>query len=56
MEKLKEKKTAGNIIFIGCMFIGIGLGMFFHSTGVGTIIGMGVGYILKAIIDNQKKQ
>jgi hypothetical protein len=48
MEKIDKKKkgtSPGNIIFVGCMFLGIGLGMYFHSTGIGTLIGMGVGFI-----------
>jgi len=55
MEKVKQRKkgTPGNVIFVGCMFIGIGIGMYFHSTGIGTLIGIGVGYIIKAIIDSK---
>ena len=34
-----------NPIFVGCMFVGMGIGMYVGETGVGTIIGMGVGFI-----------
>ena len=42
-------------IFIGCMFVGIGIGMFFWETGVGTMIGMGVGFIVYTIYSKKKE-
>ena len=41
-------------IFAGCMFVGIGIGIFFGETGVGTMIGMGVGFIVDSIYSNKK--
>ena len=41
-------------IFVGCMFVGIGIGMFFGETGVGTMIGMGVGFIADSIYSKKK--
>ena len=40
-------------IFVGCMFLGIGIGMFFGETGAGTMIGMGVGFIVERIYANK---
>ncbi len=37
-------------IFVGCMFIGMGVGMLFNHSGAGTLLGMGVGFILSSII------
>ncbi len=37
-------------IFIGCMFIGLGIGMVFGHSGAGVLIGMGVGFILSTIL------
>lgn len=48
----KESKWsgAGSYVFLGCMFVGIGLGMFFDNTGVGIMIGMGVGFVGMGLI------
>lgn len=56
MKVVKENTINGNVIFVGCMFIGIGLGMYFKATGIGTLIGMGVGFIFKAIIASKKNK
>lgn len=37
-------------LFVGSLFIGIGLGQIFGETGVGALLGMGIGFILTAII------
>ena len=41
--------TVTGKIFVGCMFVGIGIGMFFGETGAGTMLGMGVGFIIETI-------
>ena len=42
-------------IFVGCMFVGIGIGMYIGETGMGTMIGMGVGFIVERWVDNKKE-
>ena len=37
-------------VFVGCMFIGMGVGMIFNHSGAGTLLGMGIGFILSSII------
>ena len=41
-------------IFVGCMFLGIGIGMLFGEAGVGTMIGMGVGFIVEKLFSNKR--
>jgi len=43
-----NKKIAG-LIFIGFMFVGIGIGIYVGNTTVGTLVGMGVGFLASAI-------
>ena len=47
-QKNETNKISG-IIFIGIMFIGIGVGKYIDNTTVGTLIGMGVGFLASAM-------
>lgn len=50
---IKKKKSIGAIggfVFVGCMFIGVGIGMIFNQRNIGAAIGMGVGFILMGAI------
>ena len=52
MESQKNKnwdKISG-AVFVGCMFLGIGIGMIYDNVSIGTLIGMGVGFIASAIV------
>ncbi len=43
---------ASGWVFIGCMFIGIAAGIYFNMTAIGTLAGMGIGFIARAIINS----
>lgn len=39
---------SGGIAFIGCMILGVGIGMLFDQTGAGSVIGLGAGFLAMA--------
>lgn len=43
-------RPIGGLVFVGCLFVGIGLGLLFWQPGVGALIGMGVGFIALAFL------
>ncbi len=56
-EKSKSNYKTGSFLFSGCMFIGLGLGMYFGEVATGVLIGMGIGFIamgISTISDNRK--
>ncbi len=48
MEKQKNGSSIGGVVFVGCMFIGAGLGMAYGKVQVGGAIGMGIGFLAMA--------
>jgi len=46
----KTGSTIGGLIFVGCMFLGAGIGRIFGDTGTGGMIGMGIGFVIMGII------
>jgi len=60
MAKFKKKKEdASGLVFVGSLFIGLALGMFYGNVAVGALSGLGVGFILMALVSillkNKKK-
>ena len=50
MEKKKSLgQIVGGILFVGFMFIGMGLGFYYHQIIVGIFVGMGAGFVAMAI-------
>ena len=49
-EKDNSGYKIGGVVFVGCMFIGGGIGMMYDSQQIGGAVGMGVGFISMAAI------
>jgi len=45
-----EEGRVGGLLFVACMFIGTGIGLLFERPDVGGAIGMGIGFLLMALI------
>ncbi len=42
------------MLFVGCLILGIGIGLLFDEAGAGTLIGLGVGFILEGLLGRMK--
>ena len=45
---------SGGVVFVGCVMLGLGIGMLFDNTGAGVIIGIGVGFLAMAVLWRKK--
>lgn len=44
------------MFFVGCLLLGIGLGIVFGQAGAGTLIGLGAGFIAEGLAGSTKKR
>ena len=42
-------KKVGGLLFVGCMFLGMAAGFYFHEVQIGLFGGMGMGFIMMAV-------
>ena len=47
--QFKNDDSIEDYIFVGCMFLGMGIGESLYTDGVGLIVCMGVGFLLSAV-------
>jgi len=45
MAKKQDEKKPRDLLFLACLFIGLGVGMAYNQTGIGVLIGIGVGFL-----------
>lgn len=50
----KDNQSASGVAFVGCMMVGLGLGVVFNNAGAGVLIGMGVGFLVMSVMRAQK--
>ena len=50
-----EKQKLANYIFIGFTCVGMAIGMFLRKPAIGAVLGVGLGFVAKAIYLNNKK-
>ena len=50
MDKKKDGISIGSMVFVGCMFIGGGIGKLMGEIAAGWQIGMGAGFLALGII------
>jgi len=53
--KKPKKESKSDFVFVGCLMLGIGIGLYFGRPDVGVLVGLGVGFIAKAILMPKKK-
>ena len=52
MNNKKDKR--GEFAFVGCMFIGMGIGYLINQFLVGMFIGMGIGFLSRIFVADNK--
>ena len=55
-EKKQNSSTIAGVVFVGCIFIGLGLGLLYNATATGILLGMGTGFIAMGVIWSYFKQ
>ncbi|HEY8108680.1 MAG TPA: hypothetical protein VIF43_01595 [Patescibacteria group bacterium] len=55
MAKGKNKGDVSGVAFVGCMFVGLGIGVAFGHSNVGVLVGLGVGFLAMAVLRSQGK-
>lgn len=55
MAKKGNTYAASGVAFMGCVVLGVGLGMVFDNTGAGSVIGVGVGFLVMAAMRSLSK-
>ena len=50
MAKQTNAYGASGAAFMGCVTLGVGLGLLFDNTGAGAVIGTGIGFLVLSIM------
>ena len=55
-EKKKNTPIIAGVVFTGCMFIGLGLGILYSEVVIGIMLGMGAGFLAMGAIYAYRKE
>jgi Na+-transporting NADH:ubiquinone oxidoreductase subunit NqrD len=53
--KHKRGNEVGGLVFVGCVVIGMGISFATNTMPVGLFIGLGVGFLMMALIRNRAR-
>jgi hypothetical protein len=53
-EKEEKKEDSSSYVFVGCILIGVALGMYLGNVGMGSVLGVGVGFLAKYFVTPKK--
>jgi len=48
------KKDNSSLVFVGFLFLGIAFGMLFSNVAIGTLLGLGAGFLGMYYVKNRK--
>ena len=46
----EEKKDISGYVFVGCILIGVAIGMYLNKVAMGSVLGVGAGFIAKYLV------
>jgi len=52
----KDEKKPRDLLFLACLFIGLGLGMKYGQTAIGVLLGIGVGFLAAFVYETVIKK
>lgn len=55
-EYKKKKEDVPGLAFVGCLFIGLALGMVYGNVAVGVLGGLGAGFLIMAFLSYLMKK
>lgn len=50
-----DNKKIGTYLFIGCIFLGTAIGLFLRKPVFGAVLGVGIGFLVKAVYMKNKQ-
>jgi hypothetical protein len=58
MDEINKKDNVAGLIFVGCILIGVAIGLWMGRVAIGALLGVGFGFLAKAALqmkENDRK-